>query len=99
MLTSFGLITGETLGLCLQGEAHYFTLKQRIIDGFQMRGNYLFASLPHVHSPAQGTCCLGEKPSHKKNILPNYVAERQRLNKTPMKTIPPVISRNKIEAV
>lgn len=43
MMPSFRLITVETLGFRLAGEAHYFTLKYRLIECFHMKGNYLFA--------------------------------------------------------
>lgn len=96
-LPSFGLITAETLGFRLVGESHYFTLKQRLIECFQTKGNYLFASqrrscmLPASSAlPSSGDLLSWEKPSHK-TVFANYVAEQQLFNKMPMTTIPPVV--------
>lgn len=64
-LQSFRLITAKTVEFSLVGEAHYFTHKERLIECFQMRGNYLFAAqlrccmLPTgLCSPTPGSCCL-----------------------------------------
>lgn len=69
-LQSFRLITAKAVEFSLVGEAHYFTHKERLIECFQMRGNYLFAAklwccmLPTGFcSPAPGSCCLWRHPT------------------------------------